>query len=115
MAAVGYGDLNVKYQSTILFESIYIIICVGFFATAGSNIVDYYYFTRDQDNLSEFHKALSAKDADGDVSLTPTWIKQMLDLPNAVSMSTEQLVLEVLIRKQVIDRLRDVTPILLVS
>ena len=101
MTTVGYGDLNIKYDSTRQFSIIFIFVCVLVFATAVANINDSYDERKHEDIRSiakARHEVLSAFSD-----------KEMDDTNDELSTKNDpSSILESLIKSRVLDRKRDV-------
>jgi uncharacterized membrane protein YwzB len=102
MTTVGYGDLQIKYESTRQFSIVFIFVCVLVFATAVANISDSYDERKHEDRRSiakarhEVLSAFSEKDID--------------DTSNELNLKNDpSYILESLITSRVLDRDRDVS------
>jgi hypothetical protein len=101
MTTVGYGDLDIKHESTRQFSIVFIFVCVLVFATAVANINDSYDERKHEDIRSiakARHEVLSAFSD-----------KEMDDNNDEISTKNDpSYILESLIQSRVLDRERDI-------
>ncbi len=116
MTSVGYGDLEVKYTSTRIFGVFFILICVCMYAAVVSNLFE----IATEDFATTFR---NRKDEECATALERPFPFQMSDKEWAElldknfarnaknTISKERLILDILLKKQVVNYSETVKPI----
>ena len=113
MTTVGYGDLEVKYDSTRIFAIFFIMSCVIIYATASGNMLEVYYESiNDAVTDVEIGAIVNKQGSHMIGRFTDTWVEKVLAEQNTTAVERSNFVLMVLEEKGLIDRKRDVRPLL---
>jgi hypothetical protein len=118
LAGVGYGDITLQYNSSIVFGIFFILIGACFFATAGANIFDVYYKLRDPSEYEEErgHEIRIKYQNSYNIptkALTMDWVDSMIsaDQAGSASIPTDRLVIKVLLFQGIALYKDDIEPI----
>ena len=113
MTTVGYGDLEVQYDSTRVFAIFFIMSCVIIYATATGNILEVYYESIN-DVVADVEIGATVNNQGTHMTgrFTDTWVEKVLAEQNTTAVERSNFVLMVLEEKGLIDRKRDVRPLL---
>ena len=116
MTTVGYGDLTIQYDSTRIFAIIFIMSCVLIYATAAGNIVEVYKDSITDVNADDVEATGDGTDKKRSLSrlqsFSDNWVEKVLAEQNTAAVERSNFVLMVLEEKGLIDRIKDVQPLL---
>lgn len=116
MTTVGYGDLVIQYDSTRIFAIIFIMSCVVIYATAVGNIVDVYKESIGDAVAGDVEASGATTGMKRSLarmkSFSDNWVERVLAEQNTAAVERSNFVLMVLEEKGLIDRVKDVQPLL---
>jgi hypothetical protein len=106
MTTVGYGDLEIRYESTRVFAIFFIYGCVIIYAAAASNLIDVYKET--------LESAAQINDNNMDITqdkFNNSWTEKIFAGEKDGTVSKAKLILLTLLELGVIDEKHDIRPI----